>query len=387
MVRLTDTRVAAIKPPPIGQEEHSDDLVAGLRLRVGAGGRKAWIVRTRAGGKPINKTLGSYPIFGLADARTAARELLLDIAKNGGVRAVHTFGELADHWVQNVARPNNRSAPMIERRLELHILPHWRDRDIATIRRGDVRDLVDGVPGDITPNRVLTLIRTLFRHAMSRDWIEASPAEAIAKPKQETSRDRFLDMEEARRVYVTADALGYPLAGYIKTLLLTGQRRTEVAAMRWADIDFDASTWTITSENTKAGRAQVVPLSAPVLALLDAAPRICEYVWTTDGRTHVTGYTHVKVRLDRILAAQGAPLNAWTLHDLRRTVATHMVRLGVSETIVGRVLNHAAQGVTAKVYALHAYAPEKRSALDRWAAELERTAADAGKVVKLGRRR
>lgn len=381
MARLTDTRVAAIKPPPIGQEEHSDDLVAGLRLRVGAGGRKAWIVRTRAGGKPINKTLGSYPIFGLADARTAARELLLDIAKNGGVRTVHTFGELAEHWVQNVARPNNRSAPMIERRLELHILPHWRDKDIASIRRGDVRDLVDGVPGDITPNRVLTLIRTLFRHAMSRDWIEASPAEAIAKPKQETSRDRFLDMEEARRVYVTADALGYPLAGYIKTLLLTGQRRTEVAAMRWSDIDLDAGTWTIASENTKSGRGQVVPLSAPVLVLLNAAPRICEYVWTTDGRTHVTGYTHVKVRLDRILAAQGAPLNAWTLHDLRRTVATHMVRLGVSETIVGRVLNHAAQGVTAKVYALHAYAPEKRSALDRWAAELTRAGEKAGRVV------
>lgn len=383
MARLTDTRVAAIKPPPIGQEEHSDDLVAGLRLRVGAGGRKAWIVRTRAGGKPINKTLGSYPIFGLADARTAARELLLDIAKNGGVRTVHTFGELAEHWVQNVARPNNRSAPMIERRLDLHILPHWRDKDIATIRRGDVRDLVDGVPGDITPNRVLTLIRTLFRHAMSRDWIEASPAEAIAKPKQEMSRDRFLGMEEARRVYVTADALGYPLAGYIRTLLLTGQRRTEVAAMRWTDIDLDAGTWTIASENTKSGRGQVVPLSAPVLALLNAAPRICEYVWTTDGRTHVTGYTHVKVRLDRILAAQGTPLNAWTLHDLRRTVATHMVRLGVSETIVGRVLNHAAQGVTAKVYALHAYAPEKRSALDRWAAELTRAGEKAGKVVKL----
>ena len=372
MARLTDTSVKAMKPPSDGQQEHPDDLVTGLRLRVGAGGRKAWILRTRAGGKPINKTLGVYPALRVADARDAARAVLTDIAKIGGLRPSKTFGELADHWIENVARPNNRTCRTLEQRLVLHVHPHWRNRDIASIRRADIRDLIDGVKGDITPNRVLTLIRTLFRYAMSRDWIDASPAEAISKPKQEKTRDRFLDMDEVKRVYSTADMLGYPLGGYIRMLFLTGQRRTEVASMRWKDIDLDAATWTIPSEATKAGRAQLVPLSPQAVTILKATPKLGDYVWTTDGKRYLSGYTHVKARLDGLLAAQEAPLSAWRLHDIRRTVATHMVRLGVPEAVVGRVLNHATQGVTAKVYALHSYAPEKRSALYGWAAEIDR---------------
>lgn len=375
MARLTDTRVAAIKPPASGQEEHPDDLVTGLRLRVGAGGRKAWIVRTRAGGKPINKTLGAYPVLSLADARDEAKKLLLDIAKNGSPRIARTFGELVDHWIEHVAKPNNRSWEKQKRRLEIHVLPHWQSRDLASIRRGDVRDLIDGIPGDVAPNRALTIIRTLLRYAMSRDWIDASPAEAIDKPKSESPRDRFLEMDEVKRVYTTADMLGYPLGGYIKMLFLTGQRRTEVGSMRWDDINLDEATWTISSTDTKSARAHLVPLSPQAMAILKATPRIGEFVWTTDGKKYLSGYTHVKARLDMILAAQGASLKTWRLHDVRRTVATHMVRLGVSETIVGRVLNHAPQGVTARTYALHSYAPEKRSALDRWAAEIDRAVA------------
>lgn len=371
MARLTDTRVTAIKPPATGQEEHPDDLVTGLRLRVGAGGRKAWIVRTRAGGKPINKTLGAYPVLSLADARDAAKALLQDIAKNGAPRIARTFGELADHWIEHVAKPNNRSWDKQKRRLEIHVLPHWRVRQLDSIRRADVRDLIDGIPGDVAPNRALTIIRTLFRYAMSRDWIEASPAEAIAKTKAESPRDRFLDMEEVKWVYSTADMLGYPLAGYIKMLFLTGQRRTEVGMMKWVDINLADATWTVASVDTKAARAQLVPLSPQAVTILKATPRLGEFVWTTDGKTYLSGYTHVKARLDGLLVAQGAKLRAWRLHDIRRSVATHMVRLGVPETIVGRVLNHAPQGVTARTYALHSYAPEKRAALETWANELE----------------
>ncbi|MGI8704959.1 MAG: tyrosine-type recombinase/integrase [Sphingomicrobium sp.] len=385
MARLTDTRVAAIKPPAAGQEEHSDDLVTGLRLRVGAGGRKAWIVRTRAGGKPINKTLGAYPVLKLSDARDAAKALLRDIALTGAPRQSKTFGELVDHWIEHVAKPNNRSWEKQKRRLEIHVLPHWQSRQLDSIRRADVRDLIDGIPGDVAPNRALTIIRTLFRYAMSRDWIEASPAEAIAKPKSESPRDRVLDMDEVKWVYSTADMLGYPLAGYLKMLFLTGQRRTEVGMMRWEDLNLEQGTWTITSADTKAARAHLVPLPPQAVSILKATPRLGTYVWTTDGKRYLSGYTHVKARLDGLLAAQGARLKAWRLHDIRRSVATHMVRLGVTETIVGRVLNHAAQGVTAKVYALHSYEPEKRSALTRWAAEIERAIAgrSAEKVVAI----
>ena len=386
MARLTDTGVAAIRPPAKGQAEHPDDLVTGLRLRVGAGGRKAWIVRTRAGGKPINKTIGSYPTLTLGKAREAARALLRDIATNGAPRTSRTFGEVAEHWVENVAKLKNKGWHNQKRRLEIHVLPHWHNRDLASIRRADVRELVERIEGDVVPNYVLGLVRTLFRYAMSRDWVEASPAEAMEKPKTEAPRDRFLSMEEVGRIYRNAEFLGYPMGGFLKMLFLTGQRRTEVAAMRWEQLNLDASEWLLASEETKSARQHLVPLSAPAVALLKATPRIGEFVWTTDGQTHVKGYSKAKAALDRIIAAgEGGDLKPWRLHDIRRTVATHLVRLGVTETIVGRVLNHAPQGVTARTYALHSYAPEKRSALDRWAAELMRAIAgdETKKVVPI----
>jgi integrase len=388
MARLTDTGVKAIKPPASGQAEHPDDLVTGLRLRVGAGGRKAWIVRTRAGGKPINKTIGSYPVMPLAIAREQAQKLLLDIQTTGAPRQKRTFADLLDHWVKNDAAENNRSWALQKRQAEIHVLPKWGKRSIDSISRGDVRDLIDGIEGVVAPNRVLALVRRLFRHALSRDWIAMSPAEAIEKPRGEKARDRYLEMAEVKRVYGAADLLGYPYGPYVKMLLLTGQRRTEVASMRWQDIDLDAATWVMGSDDTKADRAHLVPLSPAAVAILKAAPRLGDYVWTTDGETHVQNYTKAKNKLDAFIAAQGDPLDAWRLHDLRRSAATHLVRLGVAETVVSRVLNHSVQNVTARVYALHSYAPEKRSALDRWAAEIGRAVAGkkAGKVVAINGR-
>ena len=336
---------------------------------------------------PFNDfTLGTYPVLKLSDAREAARNLLRDIALNGAPRTARTFGELVDHWIEHVAMPNNRSWDKQKRRLEIHVLPHWAGRQLDSIRRADVRNLIDGIPGDVAPNRALTIVRTVFRYAMSRDWIEASPAEAVAKTKAESPRDRFLDMDEVRLVFSTADHLGYPLSGYLKLLFLTGQRRTEVGMMRWTDINLDDATWTIASADTKSARANLVPLSPQAIAILKATPRLGEFCWTTDGVKYLSGYTHVKARLDGLLVARGVKLKAWRLHDIRRrSVATHMVRLGVTETVVGRVLNHAAQGVTARVYALHTYEPEKRGALTRWAAEIERTIAGKAeqKVVSI----
>jgi integrase len=383
---LTDTKIAAIKPPASGQEEHSDHKVTGLRLRVGAGGKKSWIVRRRVGAKVINKKLGSYPPMGLAAARSAAERLLEALERDGSAEAVErTFGAVAGHWIEKVAKPKNDSWRLQERRLEMHVLPAWRDRRIAEIRRADVRELIEGLEGEVLPNRVLSIVKTIFRFALSRDWIDASPVEGIEKPKSESERDRVLDMDEGKRVWSAAGLLGYPVGPYIRVLQLTAQRRTEVAAMKWADVDLEAGTWTLSTADTKSDRMHLVPLSQPVLDLLKELPRLGSFVFTTDGESHINGFAKAKSRLDTYIAAAGGEVKPWTLHDLRRSAATHMVRLGVAEEVVGRVLNHAPKGVTAKVYALHTYAPEKRSALDRWAAELMRAVdgKSAAKVVKL----
>ena len=370
MPRLTDARVSAITPPKGGQAEHADDLVQGLRLRVGSGGRKAWIVRSRAGTKLINKTLGPYPLIRLADARDLARDFLITLAREGDARPNRTFGALTEHWIEHVAKVRNKSWRQQKRRLEIYVLPKWRDRELSSIKRAEVRDLIDGIEGVVAPGRALAIVRTLFRYAMARDWVDNSPAEAMSNPSRDIPRDRYLDMKEVTAVYKVADLLGYPFTGFIKMMILTGQRRTEVASMKWADIDLDAGTWVIASDDNKSARTHLVPLSPQAVELLKATPQFGSYVWSSDGETHVKGYSKAKRRIDAFLLSSGIELKPWRLHDLRRTVATHMVRLGVSELVVGRVLNHALQGVTARTYALHSYDAEKRKALNSWTIEL-----------------
>lgn len=370
---LTDSRVAGFKPPAKGQQEYPDGKVTGLRLRVGAGGAKAWIFRARTGDRTMNKKLGNYPGMNLSEARAAALKLIAAIARGGSAEAAErTFGAVAQHWIEKVAQPRNDSWRLQERQLESHVLPAWRDRKIADIRRAEVRDLVEGLEGVVLPNRVLTLVKTIFRFAVSRDWIDFSPAEGVRKPNVERERDRVLTMTDMARIWKAAELLGYPFGPYVRVLALTAQRRTEVASMRWGDLDLDGAMWIIPAASTKSERKHFVPLSQAAVDILRMLPRLGIHVFTTDGRTHMTNFAKLKSRLDDFIAGSAAAVDDWRLHDLRRSGATHMVRLGVREEVVGRVLNHAVKGLTARVYALHTYGPEKRHALDAWAEEIER---------------
>jgi integrase len=383
---LTDTKIAAIKPPATGQEEHPDHKVTGLRLRVGAGGSKTWIVRRRIKAKVLNRKLGTYPSMKLSAARISAEKLIAALERDGSTEAIdRTMGDLASVWIDRVAKVKNRGWKLQERMLALHVLPHWRDRKLSDIERAEVRELIRGIEGEVLPNRVLATIRTAFRWALSEDWIAVSPVEGIKKPKEERPRDRVLDMTEIAKVWHSAALGGYPFGHFVQLLILTAQRRTEVAGMQWADVDMEAATWTLRAEDTKANRATLVPFSPQAMAILKALPKMGPFALTTDGETHLQDYAKGKARLDQFIAAAGEPLAPWTLHDLRRSAATNMVRLGITETTVGRILNHAAQGVTARVYALHSYAPEKRHALDTWGAEVDRTVHgdNGGNVVQL----
>lgn len=366
---LTDTKIAAIKPPKKGQQEHPDHKVTGLRLRVGAGGAKTWTLRRRVGDKVINRKLGAYPAMKLAAARNAANAMIEALERDGSTEGIdRTFHAAAEAWIEAKKRPEG-----IRRQLQMHVYPHWAERKLGEIKRVDVRDLIAGIEGEVLPNRVLATIKTIFGYSISQDWIEASPADRIEKPNKETVRDRVLSMDEIARVWSSAGLLGYPVGPWVQMLLLTGQRRSEVAGMRWADLDLNNATWTLSAGDTKAKRAHLVPLPSPAMEILKAMPEVGEYVFSTTADGPIRGFAKSKRLLDKWLESKGKGLSEpWRFHDLRRSAATHMVRLGIPELVVSRVLNHAVQGVTGKHYALHSYADEKRHALDAWAAEVER---------------
>ena len=253
--------------------------------------------------------------------------------------------------------------------LSLHVLPRWGKREAASITRRDVLDLMDalvdgGLP--IGANRVLAAVRKMFGWAVERDILPTSPVVNVRAPGKETERDRVLTDEELKKVWEAAERKGGVSGAFLKTLILTAQRRDEVSSMRWADLDLEARVWTLPREATKGDRSHEVPLSPAVIEVLTALPRTGAYVFSsTRGERPISGYSKIKVAADKL-----AGFDDWRLHDLRRTAGTGMARGGIATSTISRVLNHKEGGVT-KIYNRYGYLDEKRHALETWARKVE----------------
>jgi integrase len=249
--------------------------------------------------------------------------------------------------------------------------------------------LLDAIVDKGTPiaaNRTLAAITKFFNWSLDRSIIETSPCIRVARPSEEKSRDRVLTDDELRLIWTAATRKGWPFGSLVQTLMLTAQRRTEVGDMRWGELK-DRGLWTIPGNRTKNGAEHDVPLSPAAQAVLSSAPRIAgsEFVFTTMGARPVSGYSQAKERLDGLVlelarqeameagrdaaAITGA---SWRLHDLRRTAASGMARMGVPVHVIEAVLNHRSGAISgvAAIYNRHSYLPEKRHALEAWAAHV-----------------
>ncbi|WOH55038.1 site-specific integrase [Bradyrhizobium sp. BWC-3-1] len=268
------------------------------------------------------------------------------------------------------------------------VLSRWGSRTVHEITRREVHTLLDAIiarKAPVTANRVLAAIRKMFNWAVSRDIIEVSPCAGVSAPTAEASRDRILTDEELRLVWRGATAIGWPFGQMVQELILTLQRRDEVSGMSRHELKPKDLNWIIPKERTKNGVEHEVPLSNAAWTLLEGLPKIGKagLVFTVTGERPVSGFSKAKERLDHeILKIQRAdavqrgenpnevePLPHWTLHDLRRTGASGMARLGVQLPVIEKILNHVSgsfRGV-AGVYQRHSFADEKRKALETWA--------------------
>ncbi len=389
---LTVRTVETLLPGHV-RREVPDGLLPGFYLVIQPSGAKSWAVRYRMEGRPQKMTLGSHPRLGLAAARDAAREALRQVAEGRDPRpsksarpkdddAIYpvSFSRLVESFLERHVQARNRAstAKETERLLRKNALPVWSELEAQSITRRDVINLLDGlVDGGaaITANRTLAALSKLFNWAVDRGVLETSPCTRVPKPGVERSRDRVLSDAELAHVLKAATKRGWPFGTFVQLLALTGQRRNEVAGMRWSEIDLASSTWTIPAVRTKNGRVHDVPLSPEVVAILDRVPPVkSDFVLTTNMSSPISGFSKAKRELDELIDSdQGGPLRAWTYHDLRRTMASGMARLGIALPVIEKVLNHASgsfAGVVG-VYQRHDYAEEKRDALARWAAHLQ----------------
>jgi integrase len=397
---LTVAAVARIKPPPQGQAEYFDRGYPGLALRVSYGGSKSWVYFYRLhGGKLRRLTLGRFPGMELADARTAWQDARKAVGQgeNPARRkpaAADSFGAAADEWLKR-DQAHNRSHGEVKRVLERDVKPAWDGRVIASITRRDVLELIDSIAdrGAVTyARRVQAHLHRLFRWSVGRGIIDSNPAADLPKPGAVVKRDRVLADAELAAVWKAASATEWPFGALFRLLILTGARREEIGALRWSEIQDDKIE--LEGARTKNGRPHTIPLSTTATALIEKLPRIdkSEYVFTTTGETPVSGWSKAKALLDEHATKinDKRALPGWRLHDLRRTVATGMQRLGISLPVVEAVLGHVSgsrAGIVG-VYQRHTYDAEKKAALEAWTQYVASLVSETpAKVIPLRRQR
>src|SRR5262245_55006792 len=377
---LTARGVEAMQPAA-DRREIADGYLPGLYLVVQPSGTKSWAVRYRHHGQPRKLTLGAFPVLDLKSARDLGAKALRAVAEGrdpGQEKAQPRASQpdsieaVATQFIERHCRRVNRpkTARETERLLRRNVLPRWRGRSIDSITRRDVLDVLDRVVDSGAPieaNRALAAVRKMFSWAVSRDIIAASPCAGVKPPSAEQSRDRVMSDDELRLVWKAADEIGFPFGSIIKLLVCLGQRRDEVGQMRFSEVNLDKRLWTLPRERMKAGQPHEVPLNALAVDILKSAPRFAgsDLVFTTNGATPVSGYSKIKRRIDALLPPDTPH---WTLHDLRRSVASGLARLGVSLPVVERILGHTSgsfRGVVG-IYQRFDFADAKRQALEAW---------------------
>ena len=321
-------------------------------------------------------TLGRWPSMSLAAARDAWRDARNTIDKGESPQhqrpaAANSFAAVADEWLKR-DQAHNRSYAATQRLIERCAKPVWEGRQISTIGRRDINDLIDAVADRgaiVMARRLHAHLHRLFRWAVGRGILETNPMAHLPKPGSEVARDRVLTDPELAQVFKNTTKLRPPFGPIFQLLILTGARRGEITGLRWSEIK--DNTIILGRERTKAGAVHSIPLSRPALAILKELPRIgpSDFVFTINGRNPVTDLAASKERLDSLIN-----IPAWHTHDLRRCVATGLQRIGINLQVIEAVLGHVGgsrSGIVG-VYQRHSFDAEKRTALEAWAREVER---------------
>jgi len=333
--------------------------------RVSQGGTKTFVL---VHGKDRRRTsLGRYPIIGLADARAAAKRILAERTLGKHQAPRQTFKEALDAFL-TYHEANNRPGTTSEvRRILTKQFTSLHRHQLAEVTTHDLTRITDRMMEGGHPsaaNHAHMAVRNYLHWCVRRRLLQHSPLEGLERPATIASRERVLTDEELCRVWWAADRTAHHFGVIVKLLILTGQRRGEIGSLQAGYITDNSIC--LPSEMTKNRRTHTFPIGPTAAAILSSN--------TTTGTTTVfpargkptqpfNGWSKAKAQLDQ--KAQIAP---WTLHDLRRTYATGLQRLGVKLEVIEALLNHVSgtrAGIIG-VYQRHHYQDEMREAVERW---------------------
>ena len=385
--RLTVQGIKALKAPGQGRIDYHDETLPGLVLRVAASGQKSYSVQYRTNGKRPRVTLGDASLLSLTEARERARKILREVrlgidpaAEKRERDGAITFAELADEYVTRWAkiRKTTKGAREDETRINNVLIPRWGTRAARDVGKRDVIELLDEYTDAGKPyarNRMQSLMSKIYSFGIKRDAVEFNPARDIDR-EPEKPRKRVLADDELKKLLPLFREAELAGLGF-RLLLLTGQRPAEVFGMRWSEIDGD--TWALPKERTKNRRSKYapdshqVPLSPQALEVLRelrAYDNGAGFVFPSPTRTD-TPFTNYQ-KCYRAMKKDAMVTDDWRVYDLKSTCLTGLEGLGVAPPTVSAIAGHLPTSVTRQHYAFHDFADEKREALDRWGAHVEK---------------
>jgi integrase len=392
---LTDLTAGKIKPKA-DRFEVPDNGCPGLRLVVQPSGAKSWAVRTRLGGKPVKITLGALSDdLGIVEARKAARSKLEALAAEPAPE--HLAPPAAElllpppvagpdgltvgfAWAAYIAQHDGKASTLAKWKsfFTKHCLPVWSDHAVASINQDDLRPVINAAyaRGVNAGDFAITVLSAFFTWCTKarQGYIAVNPVAAFGKVVP-ASRDRILSNAEMKVFWKGCDKLGPIFGPMFQFMLLSGARRSEVAGMRYDELDLKKRLWVVPGERTKNGLPLAVHLTDAMIAAFNATPRLqvtnaagelelSPFVFSRYGHSAASGFSKAKDDLDKLAKIA----NRWTLHDLRRTFVSGLAALKVPATVIEKTVNHSSGTLAgvAGVYNVYAYIEEKTAAWKLW---------------------
>lgn len=358
-MRITDLQIRKLKSPEAGQKTYFDDALSGFGVRVSQGGTKSFVVLLGRSRK--RKTIGRYPDFSLQQARQEAKRLIGNSSVDNLQRLPDIAFDVAKERFLVDAEARNKPGTFGEyqRLLNRHFKFKKRLHDI---KRQDVMAVIESLRK--TPSEAkhaFVAIRTMMNWCLKHGLIEASPVPRLTFPSE--ARTRVLSDLELKAVWSRAEAVGYPYGTIVELLILTGQRRGEIAGLRRIWIDEDCITFP--AGFTKNKREHRLPIGPLTRSIIDSIETETDLLFPSRYNTEkpVSGWSKLKRRFDKPL--QIAP---YALHDLRRTYSSNLAKLGVPIHVTERLLNHVSGTISgvAAVYNRHSYWEEMEDAVNSY---------------------
>ena len=355
LIRLSKRVIDALPPQPTDakarESEYSDTEVSGLKLLINKQGRKFFYLRYRHAGRQRSMKLGNYGELEVADASLLALKHRAQLSN--GIDPQETILEsgmtfrrfIDDHYLPH-AYASKRSANSDDSKFKTHLFEMFGARPLTSINRQEIQRYHDELisrRAPATANRHLALLKRSFNLAILWGYLDTNPATGIRMHTENNQSQRFLSIDEAKRLWaVLSTEQNQIAANAIKLMLLTGVRREEALQARWEDIDQERLLWNLPI--TKSGRQRFVMLSEPALAVINALPGKASGHYLFPGAKPGKPLNNARKCFQRALKVAG--LVHLRIHDLRHTFASLAINNGASLYEVQHLLGHASNKTT-----------------------------------------